>query len=88
MRYEFGCKVSVATTLDESFVVGMRSFQGNPYDGHTLRKALSQVEILIDQRPELAVVYRGHREHLAWIMAMLWAPETAPNRRYLIANTA
>ena len=47
-------------------VVGMRSFPGNPYDGHTLRPALEQVEILTDQRPDLAVVdrgYRGHGEH-------------------------
>jgi IS5 family transposase len=63
VRYEFGCKVSVATTLDEGFVVGMRSFPGNPYDGHTLRDALGQVEILTDQRPELAVVDRGYRGH-------------------------
>lgn len=63
VRYEFGCKVSVATTLDEGFVVGMRSFPGNPYDGHTLREALCQVEILTDQRPELAVVDRGYRGH-------------------------
>ena len=63
MRYEFGCKVSVATTLDEGFVVGMRSFPGNPYDGHTLRDALGQVEILTDQRPELAVVDRGYKGH-------------------------
>ena len=66
VRYEFGCKVSVATTLDEGFVVGMRSFPGNPYDGHTLRPVLEQVEILTDQRPDLAVVdrgYRGHGEH-------------------------
>jgi transposase, IS5 family len=66
VRYEFGCKVSVATTLDEGFVVGMRSFAGNPYDGHTLRPALEQVTILTDQRPDLAVVdrgYRGHGEH-------------------------
>ena len=63
VRYEFGCKVSVATTLDEGFVVGMRSFPGNPYDGHTLREALGQVEILTDQRPELAVVDRGYRGH-------------------------
>ena len=34
VRYEFGCKVSITTTLDEGFVVGMRSFPGNPYDGH------------------------------------------------------
>ena len=65
VRYEFGCEVSVATTLDEDFVFGMRSFAGNPYDGHTLRPALAQVEILTDQRPDLAVVdrrYRGHGE--------------------------
>lgn len=63
VRYEFGCKVSVATTLDEGFVVGMRSFPGNPYDGHTLAPALEQVEILTDQRPGLAVVDRGYRGH-------------------------
>lgn len=63
VRYEFGCKVSIATTLDEGFVVGMRRFLGNPYDGHTLREALEQVTILTDQRPDLAVVDRGYRGH-------------------------
>lgn len=63
VRYEFGCKVSITTTLDEGFVVGMRSFAGNPYDGHTLQPALEQVEILTEQRPELAVVDRGYRGH-------------------------
>jgi IS5 family transposase len=63
VRYEFGCKVSIATTMDEGFVVGMRSFPGNPYDGHTLRQALEQVAILTDQRPDLAVVDRGYRGH-------------------------
>ena len=32
VRHEFSCKVSVATTLGEGFVVGMRSFPCNPYD--------------------------------------------------------
>ncbi|WP_210527311.1 IS5 family transposase [Rubellimicrobium arenae] len=63
VRYEFGCKVSVATTLAEGFVVGMRSLPGNLYDGHTLTEALEQVEILTDQRPRLAVVDRGYRGH-------------------------
>lgn len=63
VRYEFGCKVSIVTTLDEGFIVGMRSFPGNPYDGHTLAPALEQVEILTDQRPDLAVVDRGYRGH-------------------------
>jgi IS5 family transposase len=63
LRYEFGCKVSVATTLDEGFVVGMRSFPGNLYDGHTLKETQGQVKVLTDQRPDLAVVDRGYRGH-------------------------
>ena len=63
IRYEFGCKVSVATTHREGFVVGMRAMAGNPYDGHTLREALEQVEILTDTRPRRAFVDRGYRGH-------------------------
>ncbi|MFC7739609.1 IS5 family transposase, partial [Roseomonas sp. GCM10028921] len=46
VRYEFGTKVSIATTLTGGFVVGMRSMPGNPYDGHTLPDTLQQVETL------------------------------------------
>ena len=63
IRYEFGTKVSLATTLDGGFVVGARSFPGNPYDGHTLAPALEQVAILTEQVPDLAVVDRGYRGH-------------------------
>lgn len=63
VRYEFGAKVSIATTLAGGFVVGMRSMPGNPYDGHTLVDALQQVETLTGQRPSLAVVDRGYRGH-------------------------
>ena len=63
VRYEFGTKVSLATTLDGGFVVGARSFPGNPYDGHTLASALEQVAILTDQVPALAVVDRGYCGH-------------------------
>lgn len=62
-RYEFGCKVSVATSLGEGFVCGMRSLPGNPYDGHTLPEALEQVEILTGTRPSEAFVDRGYRGH-------------------------
>ncbi|WP_255005831.1 IS5 family transposase [Roseovarius sp. M141] len=62
-RYEFGTKVSVATTNRGGFVVGMRALPGNPYDGQTLSEALEQVEILTDQRPEMAFVDRGYRGH-------------------------
>ena len=63
VRYEFGAKVSVATTLAGGFVVGMRSMPGNPYDGHTLAEALQQVETLTGRCPSLAVVDRGYRGH-------------------------
>jgi len=63
IRYEFGAKVSVATTLAGGFVVGMRSTPGNPYDGHTLADALQQVETLTGSSPSLAVVDRGYRGH-------------------------
>ena len=53
----------MTTTLDEGFVVGMRSFPGTPYDGHALKDALEQVEILTDQCPDLAVADRGYRGH-------------------------
>ena len=63
VRYEFGTKVSVATTNRGGFVVGMRALPSNPYDGHTLHEALEQVEILTDQQPEMAFVDRGYRGH-------------------------
>ncbi len=63
VRYKFGTKVSLATTIDEGFVVGARSFPSNPYDGHTSAPALEQVAILTDQVPDLAVVDRGYRGH-------------------------
>ena len=63
VRYEFGTKVSIATTLTGGFVDGMRSLPGNPYDGHTLGEALEQVGILTGHPPKRAVVDRGYKGH-------------------------
>jgi IS5 family transposase len=60
-RYEFGVKVSIATTLKEGLVLGARSMPGNPYDGHTLYEALEQAAILSDAEPEMVFVDRGYR---------------------------
>ncbi len=60
-RYEFGVKAGFATTLKECFVVGARSFPGNPYDGHTLESQLEQVSILCEQTPEEVYVDRGYK---------------------------
>ncbi len=61
--YEFGVKVSIATTLKEGLVVGMRSIPGNPYDGHTLAETLEQVGTLTgtDRLPTMAIVDKGYR---------------------------
>lgn len=59
--YEFGCKVTVAVTAKEGWVVGMRALQGNPWDGHTLAETLEQVSILANQTPKIAVVDKGYR---------------------------
>lgn len=59
--YEFSMKVSIATTLKEGLVVGMRSMPGNPYDGHTLEETLEQVAILAERKPNTAIVDKGYR---------------------------
>lgn len=62
-RYEFGVKASFATTNDTGYVVGARSYPGNPYDGHTLEDQLQQVETLTGQKPTHCYVDRGYRGH-------------------------
>jgi len=62
-RYEFGVKASIATTNKSNFVVGGMALPGNPYDGHTLVEALSQVRCLTGSMIEEAFVDRGYRGH-------------------------
>jgi IS5 family transposase len=59
--YEFGVKVTIATTLKEGLVVGCRSMPGNLYDGHTLAETIEQVSILADQKPKTAIVDKGYQ---------------------------
>ena len=59
--YEFGVKVTVATTLKEGLVVGMRSMPGNPWDGHTLDETIEQVSILTNNKPKTVVVDKGYQ---------------------------
>lgn len=61
--YEFGVKVGIVTTSKESFVVGMKSLPGNPYDGHTLTASLEQSARLTGVHPKKVFVDRGYRGH-------------------------
>ncbi|NOR70990.1 MAG: IS5 family transposase [Methylomarinum sp.] len=60
-KYEFGVKVSIATTHKSNFVVGIKALPGNPYDGHTLSDTLNQIEDLTGTRPSDSYVDLGYR---------------------------
>jgi IS5 family transposase len=62
-RYEFGCKVSVASTSRGNWIVAAQALPGNPYDGHTLGGALEQVERISGRKPQTAFVDLGYRGH-------------------------
>jgi IS5 family transposase len=62
-RYEFGCKVSVTTTNESNWVVGVQALHGNPYDGHTLAGAIEQVERITGRQVKEAFVDKGYRGH-------------------------
>jgi transposase, IS5 family len=67
--YEFGVKVSVATTLKHArggqFVLHAQALPGNPYDGHTLGQVIPAIEKLIGNTIERAHVDAGYRGHNA-----------------------
>ena len=68
-RFEFGVKVSVATTNAVApggqFVLGARALPGNPYDGHTLAAQIAQTERITGVEVESAVSVRPPSPSLA-----------------------
>lgn len=60
-KYEFGVKVGITVTNNSNFILGARSFPGNPYDGHTLESCLEQAEILSGTRAKEVFVDLGYR---------------------------
>jgi IS5 family transposase len=67
--YEFGVKVSVATTLAHArggqFVTHVKALPGNPYDGHTLKTVIPEMETLIGNIIERLLADKGYRGHNA-----------------------
>lgn len=60
-KYEFGCKVSIATTAKEPWIVSISAEPGNPYDGHTLKNTVCKIEQITGVRPKEAYVDRGYK---------------------------
>ncbi len=67
--YEFGVKVSIATTLDHSaggqFIAHAKALPGNPYDGHTLEKVIPDIEKQVGATINRLVADKGYRGHNA-----------------------
>src|SRR5205807_882492 len=67
--YEFGVKVSVATTAHRSkggqFVTHIAALPGNPYDGHTLATVIPQMQALIGNVLDRCIADAGYRGHNA-----------------------
>jgi IS5 family transposase len=65
--YEFGCKVSVISTVNPSkgghFVLQSMALHGNPYDGHTLKEAIDQYAETTGIKPKRIYVDKGYRGH-------------------------
>jgi len=67
--YEFGVKVSIATTLKRSrggqFALHAMALPGNPYDGHTLAIVIPDMERSIGGQVERILTDAGYRGHNA-----------------------
>ena len=67
--YEFGVKVSVATTHRHAkggqFVTHAKALPGNPYDGHTLATVIPDMEALVGNTIKRVFADKGYRGHNA-----------------------
>lgn len=67
--YEFGVKVSVATTLHRSkggqFALHAKALPGNPYDGHTLAEIIPDMEKTIGNGIDRILADAGYKGHNA-----------------------
>jgi IS5 family transposase len=77
-RYEFGCKVSLATTSNSNWIVGTQALHGNPYDGHTLSAAIEQVTKLTKSELKDVMVDQGYRGHGYTGSALVHVVKTIP----------
>jgi len=60
-KYEFGCKASIVSTNGTNWIIGANACHGNPYDGHTLSEAVSQVKRVTGHEVREAYCDKGYR---------------------------
>lgn len=88
--YEFGCKVSIATPVTTpkggQFVLHSQALHGNPFDGHTLGPAITDIEKntgIEVKRIHVDKGYRGHNhphKFRVWISGQVRRTTTAIKR--------
>lgn len=88
--YEFGCKVSIATPVTMprggQFVLHSQALHGNPFDGHTLGPAITDIEKntgIEVKRIHVDKGYRGHNhphKFRVWISGQVRRTTTAIKR--------
>jgi transposase, IS5 family len=65
--YEFGVKVSIATTVAPSrggqFVLAAKALPGSPYDGHTLSAVIPHIEGIVGNEIKRVIADKGYRGH-------------------------
>jgi len=74
--YEFGNKVSLAVSGHGNFILGIKAFHGNPYDGHTLDQAVRQVEALTEHSVSKIFVDLGYRGNNYQAKGKIYTPYT------------
>ena len=93
-RYEFGVKIGVVSTSKESFVAGMKSLPGNPYDGHALAASLDHAHRLTGVALKEVYVDRSDLRHgltgtvKVWIAGAKRAVTVAIKRKIKRCNVA
>lgn len=73
--YEFGNKVGIALSGKGNFILGIKSFHGNPYDGHTLNQT---IEELRKTSPETSKIFvdLGYNGHNFKEKSKIYTPKT------------
>ena len=74
--YEFGNKVSITVSGRGNFVLGVKSFHDNPYDGHTLKQALEATEQVTKVEVTKSFVDNGYKGNNVSQKKKIFMPST------------
>jgi IS5 family transposase len=82
-RYEFGSKTAVISTERGNWLLGVKVFTGNPYDGHTLAESLAAISAAVREKVKRVLVDLGYRRHDETRLAV----QVVPRRRKGLTDT-